>query len=143
LDWAKESLASELEGVANLREAALYKLLAERPPGSPRWAVVAADYEFAATQPDVEMLGRIAQIADKAGTPFLAGVSSTVFGCSSVSAAPDPDDWTEPDETATAMWQQLRRLPQATSLGLAAPRLLLRLPYGRDSSPLERFDFEE
>jgi type VI secretion system protein ImpC len=41
------------------------------------------------------------------------------------------------------MWQQLRQAPFATSLGLAAPRFLLRLPYGRESSPLERFDFEE
>ena len=143
LDWAKESLAADLDGVASLREASLHKLLVERPPGSPRWGVVAADYEFAATQPDIEMLGRIAQIAAKAGTPFLAGASSTVFGCPSVAAAPDPDDWREPDETAAAMWQQLRRLPQASSLGLAAPRLLLRLPYGPESSPLERFDFEE
>lgn len=143
LDWPKDSLAADLEGVASLREAALYKLLVDRPPGSPRWAVIAADYEFAATQPDVEMLGRIAQITAQAGTPFIAGASSTIFGCASIAAAPDPDDWQEPDELSARMWRQLRQLPQATSLGLAAPRLLLRLPYGRDASPLERFDFEE
>ena len=28
-------------------------------------------------------------------------------------------------------------------LGLALPRFLLRLPYGKDSSPVEEFDFEE
>jgi type VI secretion system ImpC/EvpB family protein len=143
LDWSKESLATDLEGVASLREADLCKLLVDRPPGSPPWAVVAADYEFAATQSDVEMLGRIAQIAAQAHTPFIAGASSTIFGCPSVAAAPDPEDWQDPDELSAGMWRQLRQLPQATSLGLAAPRLLLRLPYGRDATPLERFDFEE
>jgi type VI secretion system protein ImpC len=41
------------------------------------------------------------------------------------------------------MWQQLRSLPAATSLGLAAPRFLLRHPYGPDASPTERLEFVE
>jgi type VI secretion system ImpC/EvpB family protein len=104
---------------------------------------VVGNYEFTATQPDIEMLGRISQIAERAGAPFLAAANSSIFGCPSVAKSPDPDDWHEPDAGAIAMWQQLRRLPQATSLGLVAPRFLLRLPYGHDSSPLERFDFVE
>ena len=118
-------------------------MLVEQAPGAAPWTLIAADYRFAATQADVETLGRIAQIAAKAGTPFLAEASSTIFGCDSVAATPDPDDWQATDEAGAAMWQMLRELPQATSLGLAAPRFLLRLPYGAESSPLERFAFEE
>ena len=32
---------------------------------------------------------------------------------------------------------------EAAYLGLALPRFLLRLPYGKDTSPVEEFDFEE
>ena len=38
---------------------------------------------------------------------------------------------------------QLRRSPEARWLGLALPRFLLRLPYGKDTSPIEAFPFEE
>src|SRR5262249_27358580 len=34
-------------------------------------------------------------------------------------------------------------IPEASYLGLALPRVLLRLPYGRDTDPVERFAFEE
>ncbi|HEY2148514.1 MAG TPA: type VI secretion system contractile sheath large subunit [Pirellulales bacterium] len=143
LDCPKETLAADLETADNLRSTSLYKLLAEQPAGSPRWGLVVGNYEFSATQPDIEMLGRISQIAERAGAPFLAAAKTSIFGCSSVAESPDPDDWLEPDAWAAAMWQQLRRLPQATSLGLAAPRFLLRLPYGHEGSPSERFDFAE
>ncbi len=143
IDCSKAALAADLEAAANLRSTALYRLLADRPAGSPRWGIVVGNYEFAATQADIEMLGRIAQIAERAGTPFLAAASTTIFGCPSIAKTPDPDDWQGAEPEAAAMWQQLRQFPQATWLGLAAPRLLLRLPYGRDGSPAEQFDFEE
>jgi type VI secretion system protein ImpC len=34
-------------------------------------------------------------------------------------------------------------MPEARYLGLAAPRFLLRLPYGARTDPIEHFDFEE
>jgi type VI secretion system protein ImpC len=40
-------------------------------------------------------------------------------------------------------WVALRRLREASYAGLAVPRFLLRLPYGRKTRPAESFDFEE
>jgi predicted component of type VI protein secretion system len=34
-------------------------------------------------------------------------------------------------------------MPEGSYLGLVLPRFLLRLPYGKDTSPVEEFDFEE
>ncbi len=143
LDLSKEQLAGDLESAEQLRESALYKLLVELQAGSPPWGLIIGNYQFAATRPDVELLGRIAQIAARAGAPFLAAADPQVFGASSLAVHPDPDDWEQLEPAAADMWQQLRHLPAATSLGLATPRFLLRLPYGRDTSPTERFDFEE
>ena len=47
-----------------------------------------------------------------------------------------------PQEAAVA-WSELRRRPEAASIGLALPRFLLRLPYGKKTLPLESFAFEE
>ena len=40
-------------------------------------------------------------------------------------------------------WAALRGLPEAGYLGLASPRFLLRLPYGKKTEPVDCFDFEE
>jgi len=37
----------------------------------------------------------------------------------------------------------LRGIPEAEYLGMTIPRFLARLPYGRESDPLETFQFEE
>ena len=47
------------------------------------------------------------------------------------------------DAGALAAWQALRRSEAAPWIGLAAPRVLLRLPYGKGSDPIEAFAFEE
>jgi len=143
VDLPKAALAAELESVAELRSSSFYKMLADLPPGTPPWTLVVGNYQFADTRTDVEMLGRIAQIAASAGTPFIAGADTRVFGCPSPAETPDPDDWQEPEGEAAEMWQQLRGLPAASSLGLIAPRFLLRHPYGPEASPTERLEFVE
>ena len=47
------------------------------------------------------------------------------------------------DAGALAGWQALRRSDAAPWIALAAPRVLLRLPYGKGSDPIEAFAFEE
>ena len=58
-------------------------------------------------------------------------------------ATPDPDDWDAPSGEGAEAWAALRSLPEARHVGLALPRLLLRLPYGKETSPVDAFDFEE
>src|SRR5208337_3099418 len=64
-----------------------------------------------------------------------------LLGCVSLAATPEPQDW-KPPQNAEA-WEALRRLPEASAVGLALPRFLLRLPYGKKTEPIESFDFEE
>ena len=63
-----------------------------------------------------------------------------MLGCGSFAETLEPRRW----HPATAdSWHALRRLPQATWLGLALPRFLLRLPYGKETGATEDFAFEE
>jgi predicted component of type VI protein secretion system len=69
--------------------------------------------------PEIELLARIALVAADAAVPYLAegspGIAAELF----------------------------RDIPEASYLGLALPRLLLRLPYGPRTSPIDSFAFEE
>lgn len=57
---------------------------------------------------------------------------------------PSPEQWTAPvSADAAAAWQSLRGLRESAYVGLTLPRFLLRLPYGSNTDPIERFDFQE
>ncbi len=106
--------------------------------------MVAGNYTFDATRTDAELLASIGSIARKARAPFVAAASPRLLGCDSLAATPDPEDWNASVEAqARRAWSALRQLPEAKYIGLALPRFLLRLPYGKKTEPIEEFDFEE
>ncbi|MCC6419534.1 MAG: type VI secretion system contractile sheath large subunit [Gemmataceae bacterium] len=147
LDVRREDLAADLDAADDLRSTNTCKLFVERAAGTAGgqpWALLIGNYTFGPTTEDALLLARIGLVAAAAGAPFLAGADTRLFGCPSVAVTPDPDDWTAVfDPAASEVWQALRGTAQASSLGLAAPRFLLRLPYGRGAGVTEEFKFEE
>jgi type VI secretion system protein ImpC len=112
---------------ATLRE------LAEDPAGMARllieqnepWAVVTGNYAFGQSEQDAQRLSQFGKMAREAGAPFLAEALPN-------SGAED-----------TPHWQSLGHSPEARWIGLTMPRFLLRLPYGKETSPVDSFEFEE
>jgi len=141
LEWA-EDLASD-----DPQRTGLYKVLVERTvqtPGGVPWAVVAAAYTFGPQAEDAGDLGRMARLARLAQAPFVACAGDRLLGCPRLAEHPDPDDWTwQPPEPDRHAWETLRSCPDAPWVGLAIPRFLLRLPYGPNTAPMERFAFDE
>ncbi|MBN1932250.1 MAG: type VI secretion system contractile sheath large subunit [Desulfobacterales bacterium] len=147
LDISKAESACDLNMPVDIRSTGIYKLLVEKtieiPDGEP-WAVLTGHYTFDQTLEDVKLLGRIAAVAEAVGAPFLAAAHERVLGCKSLLETPDPDNWRQPpDNEDDRAWKALRRLQEASYIGLALPRFLLRLPYGEATDPIEYFEFEE
>lgn len=126
IDVSKAELAADLHAAADPLKSRLGQLLLRE--GDP-WSVVAANHAFAQTPGDVAMLGRLGRIMSAAGAPFLAEA--------------DPAGGGPEAENSVQLWAQLRQAPEAHWIGLAMPRLLLRLPYGKKTDRVESFDFEE
>ena len=147
IDVSKEELARDLASSSDLRSTGIYRLLVEKTvgtPGAEPWAILAGNYTFDSTREDAELLGRMAKVAAAAGAPFLTGASPTLLGCDSVADLPDRRKWTkQAAPEAVAAWKALRGLAEARYLGLALPRFLIRLPYGKETDSTELFDFEE
>lgn len=145
IDISKQELAADMNSAKDLRDTGIYRLLVEQSvetPGAEPWALIAGNYRFGAGKEDADLLSGMARIASRAGAAFLAGADVGLLGCESLASTPQPRDWKTRAESAQA-WKELRGLPEAVSVGLALPRFLLRLPYGKKTSPLETFDFEE
>jgi type VI secretion system protein ImpC len=147
IDLTKGELVADLCAGEKVEATGVYKLLVEKSVntfGGDLWSALIGGYTFDATRADIEILERLAGIAERAGAPFIAASSSRVLGCESLAETPDPDDWqTALDAESREAWNALRRSPAASYLGLSLPRFLLRLPYGAQTEPTEQFDFEE
>ena len=130
LDVSKAELAAELEAARDdLRHSELWRMVVEESVGTlggQPWAVLAGNYSFSQSPEDLKLLARLGAVAREAGAPFLAATSPRML-----------------ENITAGAFHQIRKLPQAPWIGLALPRFLLRLPYGKETSPLELFSFEE
>jgi type VI secretion system protein ImpC len=147
LDVSKDELLADIGPLRqDLQESGLYRLLVEQGSqmlGGQPWSVLVGNYTFGMGAADVALLASLGAIASQAGGPFLAGAEASVIGCRSLADSPDHSDWQVNDTEGASRWQALRSSPLAPWLGLALPRLLLRLPYGKETDPAEQFEFEE
>jgi type VI secretion system protein ImpC len=143
LDITKQELQQDL-AVDDVTSSAVYKLFCNPAEGDMPWSILLGNYTFSDNIEDALTLASIGAIAQQAGAPFLAAASETLVGCESFAKTPDYEDWNQAiSEGTNKAWQILRQSPVAAYIGLALPRFLLRLPYGKKSKPIETFTFEE
>jgi len=107
------------------------------------WSLIVCHDTFDADADDVALLGHLGVLASQAGAPLLAAAAPGLAGCASLADCSDPRQWRIADPEIARRWETLRRSPVAPWLGLALPRILLRLPYGARTDALESFEFEE
>ncbi|HEV6966156.1 type VI secretion system contractile sheath domain-containing protein, partial [Roseateles sp.] len=135
IDVSAEEFAADLSSGDDLTDTGLYKLLVEQPSQAKDggYTYVAGLYEFEATPPHTELLGRMAKVADVAGASF--------FTAMAVDELANPKK--PPHPLVAEAFTALQALPESKRLSLLGPRFLLRHPYGKRSDPISSFAFEE
>ena len=104
-------------------------------------AAVLCSWQFGAS--DTETLQRLARLGAACDTAIIACGAPDLVGCASFGSQPNPIDWSDAAGPDLSAFAELRRSPESSHIGLTAPRFLLRLPYGRESDPIQTFPFEE
>ena len=111
--------------------------------GSP-FTFLVGDMEFGRSPRDIQFLRDVAAVASMAHAPFLAGASPDLLDLDSFTEMDRPIDIAKIFETSEmASWNSLRDSGDSRYLALTAPRVLVRLPWGPDSAPVETIDFAE
>ncbi len=126
-----ELLADVVAARGQLAQTGLHRALADRwrgVPGGESWSAVVSLERFGPSDADIGLLAALGLLAQQAGGPLLAGADPAL-------ALAEP--------AALAGWNTLRGSEAAPWIGLAAPRVLLRRPYGKRSDPVASFAFEE
>lgn len=135
IDINAQEFAADLSSVDDLSDSGLYQLLVQRPSQEKNggYTFIAGLYQFEATPPHTELLGRMAQIAQHANASFLSAMA--------VQDLSDPKKPAHP--LVSEALQQLKALPASTHLALFGPQFMLRHPYGQRTDPISSFTFEE
>jgi type VI secretion system protein ImpC len=147
LNVKKNELLKDLQKAPEFDQSALFKKVYEEEfgvfGGGPFGALL-GDYEFGRTGQDIELLEKVSQVAAAAHSPFLTAASPDMFNLDSFTQLDAPRDLAKIFETTEyAKWKAFRETEDSRYVGLTAPRMLLREPFGKATVPVEEFDYEE
>ena len=146
LDVSKESLGESFGSIDSLEQSDLFKLINQKSetPGDVPYSLLVADYAFDTNVDDINLLSCVTKIAASCGCAISSSMSEKLAGCENIQKFQDTDDWVfEVDQEVLNTWSSLRSEAESSFLSLTCPRFLLRMPYGKRSSPIESFEFEE
>src|SRR5215471_18214913 len=147
MNCSKKELLKDLQRAPEFDQSALFKKVYEEEfgifGGAPFGALI-GDYEFGKHPEDMELLERVSNVAASAHAPFLSAASPDLFNLPSYTSLDAPRDLAKVfDTTEYAKWKSFRQSEDARYVGLCLPRVLGRLPYGKDTKPIEDFNYEE
>jgi type VI secretion system protein ImpC len=147
LNVSKKDLLKDMERASQFDKTALFEKVYEDEfgmfGGEPFGALV-GDYEFSRHPQDLALLERISNVAAQAHAPFVSAASPQLFNWDEFTEVSGPRDLAKIFSTPEyAKWRSFRNSEDSRYVGLCVPHILMRLPYGPDTTPVESFNFRE
>jgi type VI secretion system protein ImpC len=130
LDISREEMAQDFVSAPGLADTAIYRIVVDHSGDKP-WSLLVATDAYERKQEDAALLARLGAIAQEVDASVIAGMDATSW----------TNGFTSPEDQKA--WAALRGSPAASSIAVALPNVLLRLPYGKDTEATERFVFTE
>ena len=147
LNVKKQELFKDLEKAVEFDQSSLFKKIYEEEYGQlggQPYGMMIGDYEFGRSSEDVSLLKMISGVASAAHAPFVSNADPKLFGFDSFTELANPRDLAKIFEGVEyAPWKSFRESQDSRYVALAMPRVLSRLPYGKDFKRVEEFNFEE
>jgi type VI secretion system protein ImpC len=144
---SKKDLLKDMEKAAEFDQSTLFKKIYEEEFGmfgGASYGAFIGDYEFGNNPQDLSLLEKISQVASAAHSPFIAATAPSMFNMDSFADLGGPRDMAKIfQSTEFAKWKSFRDSEDSRYVGLVMPHILMRLPYGQASIPVESFNFEE
>ncbi len=147
LNVGKRELYKDLSKAVEFDQSQLFKKIYENEfgtPGGEPYGALIGDYEFTNHPEDVELLTNVSNVAAAAFAPFISAASPKMFGFESMTELSKPRDMEKIFESMEyAKWRSFRDSEDSRFVTLTMPRVLARLPYGKETTTVEEFDYEE
>lgn len=147
LNISKKELTRDLEKAVEFDQSQIFKKIYESEfgtAGGEPYSALIGDYEFSSHPDDVGLLTNMSNIAAAGFCPFITASAPQMFGFESFTELSKPRDLEKIFESAEYIkWRSFRDSEDSRFVVLTMPRVLARLPYGKNTKPIEAFNFEE
>jgi type VI secretion system protein ImpC len=147
LNITKKELTKDLEKAVEFDQSQIFKKIYESEfgtAGGEPYAALIGDYEFTNHPDDLDMLTSMSNVAAAGFCPFISAADPKMFGFDSFTELSKPRDLEKIFDSAEYIkWRSFRDSEDSRFVTLTMPRVLARLPYGKDTKPVEEFNFEE
>jgi type VI secretion system protein ImpC len=143
----KGELFKDLDQAVEFDQSVLFKKLYEEEYGTfggYPFSFLVGDYEFGRHPQDIALLEKISGVAAAAHAPFIAAASPRLFDMDSFTELANPRDLAKLFEsTELIKWRSFQQTEDSRYVTLVLPHILLRLPYGPNTVPIEDFNLVE
>jgi type VI secretion system protein ImpC len=144
---SKKEVYKDLIKAVEFDQTQLFRMIYEEEYGTlggQPYAALIGDYAFDRSSDDMEMLEKLSGVAAAAGAPFVGAALPGLFNLDSFRDLSGPRDLAKIfDNDVYAKWHSFRMSDDSRYVGLVLPRVLGRLPYGREGLTAEGLDYEE
>ena len=147
MNVSKADLFKDLDRAVEFDQSQTFKKLYENEFGSPGgepYGALIGDYEITNHPEDIDLVTKMSNVAAAAFCPFVTAPAPQLFGFESWEELSKPRDLEKIFASKEYVkWRSFRETEDSRFVAMAMPRALARLPYGKNTSPVEEFDFEE
>lgn len=147
MNTSRLDLQKDLDKAVEFDQSVLFKQIYEEEYGTfggHPYSMMVADWEFGRHPQDMAFLNKLSEVAAAAHAPLVAAAHPRLFDMDSFTELAGPRDLAKIFESAELIkWRSFRDSEDSRYSCLVLPRILMRLPYGPDTLPVEEFDFVE
>ena len=147
LPVTRDELQKDLDKAVEFDQSNLFKKVYEEEYGSyggNPYSLLIGDFYVGRSPRDIAFMEKIAGVAAAAHAPFIAAAGPGLFDMSSFNELGKPRDLGKLFEsTELIKWRSFRDTEDSRYVTLTLPRVLMRLPYGPDTNPVEDVSFVE
>src|SRR5580765_3175721 len=147
MNISKNDLFKDLDKAVEFDQSQIFKKIYEEEygalGGNPFGALI-GDYESGRHPQDIALLEEMSGVSATSHAPFIAAATPAMFNFDSYTELAGPRDLEKIFDSETYLkWNMFRKSDDSRYVGLCLPHVLMRLPYGKDTTPIEEFDYEE
>lgn len=147
MNISKKEILKDFTKQNDWEQATIFKKIYEEEYGTlggQPYGCLIGDYEITRHPEDIQLLTNMSNVAAASHAPFLTAASPLLFNWESFTELAGPRDVAKIfDNDAYVAWKDFRKSDDSKYIGLCMPHILMRLPYGQETSPVEEFDYEE
>ncbi|HEY6331767.1 MAG TPA: type VI secretion system contractile sheath large subunit [Blastocatellia bacterium] len=147
LNLTKKELLTDMEKATEFDQSVMFKRIYEDEYGTfggNPYSCLVGDFEFGRHPQDISILEKMSNVAAAAHAPFIALASPKLFDWDSFTELGTPRDLAKGFESLELIkWTSFRNSEDSRYVALTMPHVLMRLPYGSKTVPVEGFAFEE